>query len=98
VIFHATDKRDAKVPNPVGHVDDKGSFTLTTYTKDDGAPEGDYAVTIEWRTPKKSPFDPERQDKLRGRYSNPKTTPLHAHVASQPNELQPFVIQESPSP
>src|SRR5262245_50879289 len=28
---------------------ENGEFQLTTYTPDDGAPEGEYAVTIEWR-------------------------------------------------
>lgn len=34
---------------PVGKVREDGTFTLTTYEEDDGAPEGEYGVTIDWR-------------------------------------------------
>src|SRR5437764_15025117 len=34
---------------PNGVTDEDGEFKLTSYTVNDGAPEGDYVVTIEWR-------------------------------------------------
>ena len=33
---------------PRGRVDTQGRFTLSTYSDGDGAPAGDYAVTVEW--------------------------------------------------
>lgn len=34
--------------NPRGVTDDAGRFKITTYNTDDGAPEGEYVVTVEW--------------------------------------------------
>src|SRR5262245_33066796 len=34
---------------PFAKVRDDGTFTLTSYNADDGAPEGEYGVTIDWR-------------------------------------------------
>jgi hypothetical protein len=33
---------------PTGIVKSDGSFTITTYELDDGAPQGEYVATIEW--------------------------------------------------
>ena len=34
---------------PFAKVKDDGTFALTTYREGDGAPEGEYGVTIDWR-------------------------------------------------
>lgn len=34
--------------HPKGATDDAGRFQITTYNTDDGAPEGEYVVTVEW--------------------------------------------------
>ena len=34
---------------PQAVTDTNGEFHLTSYNADDGAPDGDYVVTIEWR-------------------------------------------------
>src|SRR5262245_44200649 len=36
------------VPRPHGEVKNDGTFELTTFKPQDGAPPGDYAVTVEW--------------------------------------------------
>src|SRR5262245_25735487 len=33
---------------PTGKVDEQGNFKLTTFTDGDGAPEGEYKVTVVW--------------------------------------------------
>jgi hypothetical protein len=71
VVFHAigADKPD---PNkPVGRVNEEGEFHVTTYKEGDGAPAGEYGVTIVWIPPKKTPLDPEGSDLLRGSYNDP---------------------------
>ena len=35
----------------MARVDEKGNFKLTTYEKNDGGPEGEYNITIQWRQP-----------------------------------------------
>src|SRR5262245_47814108 len=74
VIFYPADTMDAA--KPVGHVDAKGGFTLTTYVQGDGAPEGEYVATVEWRPVRTNPFDANRDgaDRLQGRFSDPKTS------------------------
>jgi hypothetical protein len=51
VVFHPVDPEFGKRigGKPFGKVNDDGTFTLTTYTKGDGAPEGEYGVTVDWR-------------------------------------------------
>ena len=50
VVFHPTDPAvEKKFGKPVGTVGEDGTFKLTTYEKDDGAPEGEYGVTVDWR-------------------------------------------------
>ena len=52
VVFHPTDPAfETKIGGkPVGTVGDDGTFQLTTHEQNDGAPEGEYGVTIDWRT------------------------------------------------
>ncbi len=71
-------------PIPWGQVGADGSFRLTTYANGDGAPSGDYAITVVWPTgPQRRDGDddgPTETDLLRGRYAQAATTPLRATV------------------
>lgn len=51
VVFHPSDPAVEKQigGKPFGKVNDDGTFTLTSYAEGDGAPEGEYGVTIDWR-------------------------------------------------
>jgi hypothetical protein len=93
LLFHPVKPDPGDPAKPVGLTDEQGIFRLTTYEKGDGAPEGEYVVTVEWRPPKKTPFDPEPADRLAGRYANPKTSRLRARVEKQATELPPFVVE-----
>jgi hypothetical protein len=55
VVFHAADPALEKAVRgkPVGRVGDDGTFALGTYADGDGAPPGEYGVTIDWRKPVK---------------------------------------------
>src|SRR5262245_15325321 len=48
VIFHPLEA-PADAPRPTATVGTDGTFTLGTYQPGDGAPAGEYAVTVEWR-------------------------------------------------
>src|SRR5262249_3048712 len=64
-----------------------GSFTLTTYTANDGAPVGNYAVAITLRTP---PWDENGKpgpNRLPDRYGRPQTSGLSAKVGEGANEF-----------
>src|SRR4051794_21088336 len=47
VVLHAS-QGDAKDLRPSGKVFKDGSFRVTTYDADDGAPAGEYKVTVHW--------------------------------------------------
>lgn len=51
VVFHPTDPVLGKAMSnrPVAEVGEDGTFALTTYERGDGAPPGEYGVTIDWR-------------------------------------------------
>lgn len=51
VVFHPADQTLEKRigGKPFAKVKDDGTFALTTYAEGDGAPEGDYGVTVDWR-------------------------------------------------
>lgn len=51
VVFHPADPETEKRigGKPFAKVGDDGTFRLTTYAEGDGAPPGDYGVTIDWR-------------------------------------------------
>ncbi len=88
---------------PQGEVGPDGSFTLTCVSADgkprEGAPEGEYIVTITW--PKELPkpkktggFPAEKEsppDRLEGRYSKARSQ-LRAHIKAGSNKLEPFTI------
>ena len=80
---------------PRGIVGEDGSFVLTTYQTDDGAPAGEYVVTFLWQCPVVGEREIE-YDKLMGRYADPKTSSLRVQVKADPegNRVGPFHLDE----
>jgi hypothetical protein len=100
VFFHPKDG-DIQAQRPTGVTREDGSFTLTTGTKE-GAPVGQYTVTITWpeeqTAPKFKPgsTEPDEKpatDRLGGRYADPKTSTLQATIKSGSNTLPPFDLK-----
>jgi hypothetical protein len=83
-----------------GLTDAKGDFYISTYNTDDGAPEGDYVVTIEWRE-RSGPMGTELggPDRLGGAYAKVEKTKevpgFAVKVTNQPLELPPFKLTQS---
>jgi hypothetical protein len=73
---------------PYGEVDAQGKFQLMTFVRGDGAPPGDYKVTVLWTAGAK----PGQLDRLGGRYSSPDESPLTATVEDAPADLPPFKL------
>lgn len=70
-------------------VREDGTYTLSTYEMEDGAPAGQYAVIIKW------PPDvtkPSFADRLGGAYSNPKRSQWTVTIVESKNELPPIEI------
>ena len=81
VVFHPSDPgREKQIGGkPFGKVAEDGTLKLTTYASGDGAPEGEYGVTIDWRPPpEEGKFRLSSEggmstppNKLQGRFSDP---------------------------
>lgn len=78
---------------PRGQTDQNGKFALQTYTSGDGAPDGEWALTIAWLTYIKRDSDWGGEDKLKNQYNDPKTTPFKVTVAGTPLELPTFELK-----
>lgn len=93
VVFHAKDAKGPDAPKPTAQVKSDGAFALTSYDAGDGAPAGEYAVTVQW--PKLIVTGDGAQagpNVLPDSYAKPETTPLKVKVEAQPNDLKPFEI------
>jgi hypothetical protein len=84
---------------PAGTVDEAGKFELTTYETGDGAPAGDYGVSLHWQATKWAGKDPDRgvdpvvtvlPDRLMDKYASPEQSGLKAKIVAGKNALEPF--------
>ena len=93
--FHPLDDPDPRAVRMQAIADLDGNYTLTTYTTGDGAPAGEYAVTLYWpgQRVKRKTDNPESEDdeippdRLNRSYADPKSTKLRATVQAMPNKL-----------
>ena len=82
------------VPNPRATVAKDGSFTVSTYDGNDGAPEGEYVVTVQWYKPVRQGNDlVGGPNVLPAKYSSPKTSDVTIHIAAGENRLKPIQIR-----
>ncbi|HEY7313547.1 MAG TPA: hypothetical protein VH643_29625 [Gemmataceae bacterium] len=91
VLFHPVHEDDPAAVRPHGQVNGDGAFVLSTYEAKDGAPAGEYVVTIDWRNNDPG-YGPEGSSLLPVKYATPKASPLRATVKAQTNDLAPFQI------
>jgi hypothetical protein len=90
----AKDSTHAEVPNPRASVAADGTFTLTTYDGNDGAPAGDYLLTVQWYRPVKQGGDwVGGPNVLPKKYALPQTSGLRITVAAGENRLQPIQLR-----
>ena len=92
VVFHPLDSADPNAVKPHGKVAADGTFTLTTTTAGDGAPPGEYRVTVEqWLSSGKGDDPPV--NRLPARYGKPDQSGLTATVDAAPTELKPITVK-----
>lgn len=80
---------DARSSRPWAKVQSDGTFTLTTYELDDGAPAGSYQVTLVW------PEDTSRPslfDRLDRKFDEPEESKWTVTVTEGDNTLPPIEI------
>jgi hypothetical protein len=93
VVFHPVAGGDPDRPKPHGKVEADGSFTLTSVSAGDGAPAGDYLVTVElWLTSGRGDEGPK--SRLPAKFAKPETSGLKATISEGPNELPTFVLKK----
>ena len=98
VVFYPVSEELKKpgMPIPYGTTDSQGNFKLRSFDPDDGAPEGDYKISVIWLDvpPGKAEENPlSAKDRLSGQYSNPQTSKLTAKVEKGGGEIPPFELQ-----
>jgi osmotically-inducible protein OsmY len=85
--------KDFKGVLPRGIVDADGTFQIGTYSPQDGAPAGDFVVTILWC--KAVVVDGETQsgpNLAPPLYARPETSPLKASIKKGSNDLEPIEL------
>lgn len=75
---------------------DDGEYKLTTVEAGDGAPPGEYKVTIVANYVVKNGEDVTVPDLLHGKYKDAKTTPLQATVQEAENVIPTFDLKSAP--
>ncbi len=82
---------DGRGTRPAGVVGKDGMFAISSFGIKDGAPVGSYTVSIFW------PQFPERDDpgddRLAGRFTNPKTSNLSIEIVEGENDLEPILLE-----
>ena len=99
VIFHPVNHHDPEEGKPRAVVEKDGSFAVTTYAAGDGAPAGEYAVSIRWKTktvkhPTRKGFPMKVATNFPERYQDPKTSRLVVRIQEGSNELPPFDLAD----
>jgi len=83
---------------PTGTTDEDGKFTLSTYDQDDGAPVGDYSVSLRWMkeaAPSKNGPPPgfaAPVDQLKGKYSDPTKTKWSVQIVEGNNVIDTIAV------
>lgn len=94
VFLHPRDK--SQQGKPRGVTDAQGRFCLRTYHEGDGAPAGEYTVTLYWPAvpgPNASTEEQLPPDRLQKRFMAQRTSPLRATVGAGPTTLPPIEIK-----
>jgi hypothetical protein len=93
VVFHPRDPECGE--RPLGKTDANGAFALSTRGSNDGAPEGEYAVTVIYCPVVAIPGDEPvpGPNVLPAHYATPTATRLSARIVPGPNTLERFELR-----
>jgi hypothetical protein len=91
-VLHAVNSEGTDGVAPSGTVRDDGSYTITSYDPDDGAPQGQYVATIAWFK-----FAPELggagPNVIPPKYANAKSSPVRVSVSGDATTVDPIIIK-----
>lgn len=98
IVFHPVSPEvdDRPLVTPRGTVDRDGNVVVSTYSRGDGAPPGEYRLSVNWQGPLEG-VDEDAADQLPERippkYRNPETSGLRLIVvAGADNKLPPILL------
>jgi predicted small lipoprotein YifL len=97
VVFHPVGGAGPDAVKPRGTVRADGTYALTTHTAGDGAPPGEYRVTVEWwlsGAKKASDPDTPPKNRLPAKYADPARSGLTATVGDGPTEVPAFNLKK----
>jgi len=93
VTLHPKSPLPEGAPSPRATVKPDGGFAATTYEAGDGAPEGEYILTVQWYKPIQKDGDlVAGPNVIPKQYTNPKTSKLEVRVAAGENQLEPIKL------
>jgi hypothetical protein len=95
VVLHPKGASDPRLLAARGQTDQNGKFQVTTYEAGDGAPVGEYAVTVEYHPllNQGGSYEPG-PNVLPRRLASPSTTDVIVRVAASPNTLPPIDVRQ----
>jgi hypothetical protein len=94
VALHPKDGVGSGVPSPRATVRPDGKFSFTTYDGDDGAPAGEYVLTVQWYKPVRQGNDLVGGPNILPRkYAAASTSDLRIHIAAGENHLEPIQLR-----
>ena len=100
IIFNPVTKfpPSASQMQPRATADENGDFTVTTYTHGDGAPAGDYLITISWKGEEAAGLTDggraETEEKAPQDFWNARTSKIRIKVKEEPNALQAWDLAQ----
>ena len=94
VVFHPVVARPEVKQKPLAFTDEAGEFAITTFQQGDGAPTGQYRITVEQRAPKMVGEEMVREgpNLLPRRFGDPNASGLTIDVAEGDNVAPPIEI------
>lgn len=81
---------DRRGTRPGGVVADDGTFKLSTYGVNDGAPKGEFVVCVIW--PQFPGRDDPGDDRLRSVFADPRTSKIRVTIEERSNSLTPMAL------
>lgn len=93
LVLHPRGVENPDFPRPKAKVGPNGSFVVGTYGPDDGAPVGEYVVTVQWYTaPSKNEDAPPPRNLLPVKFSQIAQSGLIVRIQEGDNKLPPLTL------
>jgi hypothetical protein len=94
LVLHPKNSIGTELPRPIAHVKPDGTFEPTTFESGDGAPVGEYIVTVEWhRLVQAGGGWVPGPNLLPPKYASPATSDVVVQIAEGQNQLPEITLR-----